>query len=177
MALPIGAGTYAIDTVHSQLGFRIGLLDISLIQGTFDRFGGALSVGESLADTAVTIEAETASLNTGNERRDHSAHAADFLDVARFPTLRFRSASIVEDGTRYAMQGDLTFRGATLPVTFDVSFNGSAFFPLDKCMHFGFSASTSISRSAFGMSYGVPLLSDRVELRAEVQFVQPPADA
>ena len=66
MSLDIPAGTYGIDTMHSQLAFSVTHLGISTIRGTFDRFSGWLAVGDSLADTSVTIEAEMASMNSGN---------------------------------------------------------------------------------------------------------------
>jgi polyisoprenoid-binding protein YceI len=70
MTLPIAPGSYGIDPVHSQIGFGITHLGISIIRGTFDRFGGALHVGDDLASTVVVVEAEAASLNTGSRARD-----------------------------------------------------------------------------------------------------------
>jgi polyisoprenoid-binding protein YceI len=84
--LPIPSGTYGIDTMHTQLGFAVTHLGISVIRGTFDRFSGWLAVGDSLADTSLTIEAEMASMNSGNELRDGHMHGPDFFDVASRPT-------------------------------------------------------------------------------------------
>jgi polyisoprenoid-binding protein YceI len=176
MSLPIAPGTYGIDTVHSQLGFSVTHLGISTVRGTFDRYSGALYVGESLADTVIAIEAEMSSINSGNVLRDEHVHNADFLDVANHPQMLFRSTAIEESGSGYSMTGDLTIRGTTLSVTFDASFNGSAIFPIDGSTHHGFCATGSISRSAFGVSYGVPLISDEVSLFLDVQFVEPLAD-
>jgi polyisoprenoid-binding protein YceI len=75
------------------------------------------------------------------------------------------------------MTGDLTIKGITHPVTFDVTFNGSNTFPLDDSTHFGFAATGLISRSSFGISYIVPLVSDEVKLSLDAQFVLPRADA
>jgi|SRR5689334_9079075 len=174
MSLPMTPGTYAIDQVHSQLGFAVKHLDISLVHGTFDRFSGALVVGASLAETMVTIDAEMDSINTGHPGRDDHVKNADFLDVTNHPKLSFRSTAITEKGNGYAMTGELTIKGLTHPVTLDVSYNGSAVFPPDKSTHFGFAALGTISRSAFGVSMGVPLVSDEVDLRFDVQFVLPP---
>lgn len=177
MSLPIDPGTYGIDTVHSQLAFGVKHLGISTVRGTFDRFAGALFVGETLADTVVTIEAEMASINSGNTMRDQHVHGAEFLDVANHPQMTFRTTSIVETATGYAMTGDLTIRGATLPATFQATYNGSAVFPVDKSTHHGFVATGTISRSAFGVSYGVPMVSDDVALTLDVQFVSAAVDA
>jgi len=177
MALPIAPGTYSIDTHHSQLGFAVTHLGISTIRGTFDRYSGALYVGQDLASTVVAIEAEMGSFNSGEAMRDEHMAGADFFDTAVHPQMNFRSTSIEEAGSGYTMTGDLTIKGITHPVTFDVNFNGSETFPMDHSTHFGFAASGLISRSAFGVSYGVPMVSDEVTLSLDVQFVLPKGDA
>ena len=91
MTLPIAPGTYGIDTNHSQLGFAVRHLGISIIRGTFDRYAGALYVGEDLPTTVVAIEAEMASINSGNRDRDEHMHATDWFDVANHPQMSFRS--------------------------------------------------------------------------------------
>lgn len=173
MSLPIPAGTYGIDAMHSQLGFSITHLGISIVRGTFDKYEGSLTVGASLADTVVTIDAEMASINSGNAMRDGHMHGEDFFDVANHPTMSFRSTSIEESDSGYAMTGDLTIKGITQSVTLATDYNGSGVFPMDKSTHFGFAARGNISRSAFGVSYGVPMVSDDVKLCLDVQFVQP----
>jgi polyisoprenoid-binding protein YceI len=177
VALPIAPGNYGIDTFHSQLGFSVRHLGISIIRGTFDRFSGALFVGDDLASTVVAVEAEMESINTGNRDRDQHMHGSDWFDTANHPQMSFRSTSIVDAAGNYTMSGDLTIKGITHPVTFDAKYNGSDIFPVDHSTHFGFEASGSISRSSFGVSYAVPLLSDEVKLTLDAQFVLPAADA
>ncbi len=173
MSLPIPTGSYGIDTTHSQLGFSITHLGISIIRGTFDKYDGSLTVGGSLADTTVSIDAEMASINSGNSMRDGHMHGEDFFDVANHPTMSFRSTAIEESDSGYAMTGDLTIRGITQSITLAAEYNGSGVFPMDQSTHFGFAARGTISRSAFGVSYGVPMVSDDVKLILDVQFVQP----
>ena len=177
MALPIAPGNYGIDTNHSQLGFSIRHLEISVIRGTFDRYSGALYVGDDLASTVVAIEAEMASINSGNRDRDEHMYSSDWFDVGNHPQMSFRSTSIVEAPGGYTMTGDLTIKSVTHPVTFNAIYNGSNTFPMDQSTHFGFEASGSISRSSFGVSYAIPLLSDEVKLTLAAQFILPPADA
>jgi polyisoprenoid-binding protein YceI len=177
MVLPIAAGTYGIDTNHSQLGFSVTHLGISTIRGTFDRYSGALHVGEDLAGTVVTVDAEMESINSGNRYRDEHMFGPDFFDTANHPQMTFRSTSIVDSGNGYAMTGELTIKGTTQEVTFEATFNGANTFPMDQSTHYGFAASGSISRTAFGVSYGVPLVSDEVKLTLDVQFILPRADA
>lgn len=173
MSLPIPSGTYGVDTMHTQLGFAVTHLGIALVRGTFDRFGGFLTVGDALDDTAINFEAEMASINSGNAMRDEHMHGADFFDVANHPQMQFVSTSVVDSGDGYELNGNLTIKGTTLPVTFKTTFNGAAVFPVDQSTHFGFTASGRISRSAFGVSYGVPMVSDDVDLVLSAQFVQP----
>jgi polyisoprenoid-binding protein YceI len=171
--LPIPPGTYGIDTMHTQIGFAVTHLGISVIRGTFDRFSGWLAVGDTLDDTSLTIEAEMASMNSGNTMRDEHMHGPDFFDVAGHPQMLFQSTSIAESGSGFALTGHLTVRGVTQEVTLDTTYNGSAVFPVDQSTHYGFSAGTTISRSAFGVSYAIPLVSDDVRLHLEAQFVDP----
>lgn len=173
MSLPIPSGTFGIDKMHSQLGFSVTHLGISLIRGTFDRFNGSLTVGDTLADTAITIEADMSSVNSGNPTRDQHIHGADFFDVANHPQMTFRSTSITESGSDYLMTGDLTIKGVTQSVTLNVGYNGSGVFPVDKSTHHGFGASGKISRSAFGISYGAAMVSDDVKLVLDAQFISP----
>jgi polyisoprenoid-binding protein YceI len=175
-SLPIPAGTYAIDDWHSQLGFSVRHLGISTVRGSFTKYAGSLVVGADLASTSVTIDAEMASAHTGNAGRDEHIQGADFFDSANHPTMSFRSTGIAEKGgSKYALTGDLTLRGVTKPVTLDVDFNGSNVFPMDQSTHVGFGATGTIKRTDFGVNYGVPLVSENVELHLEVQFVAPTA--
>jgi polyisoprenoid-binding protein YceI len=172
--LPIPSGTYAIDDWHSQLGFSVRHLGISTVRGSFDKYTGSLVVGDDLAATSVTIEAEMGSANTGNPGRDGHLQGEDFFDAANHPTMSFRSTSIADQGdNKFALTGDLTIRGTTKPVTLDVSFNGSGVFPMDQSTHVGFGATGTIKRTDFGVNYGVPLVSENVELNLDLQFVAP----
>ncbi|MEP7202192.1 MAG: YceI family protein [Ilumatobacteraceae bacterium] len=176
MGLPIEPDTYSIDPAHSQLGFAVTHLGISSLLGTFDRFTGELVVGETLANTSVMIDAEMASIHSGNSMRDEQLHGANYFDdVANHPTMQFRSTSITESRGEYTLPGDLTIKGTTLPVTFHVTYNGAAVFPMDGSTRHGFTAGGAISRSAFGVSYDVPVVSDEVKLSLNVEFVQPAA--
>lgn len=177
MGLPIEVGTYPIDTAHTQLGFSVIHLGISAVSGTFDEYRGELKVGEDLNDTSVTIDADMASINSGNPLRDERVHAADYLDVANHPRMSFRSTSIAESESGYALNGDLTIRSVTVPMTFDVTYNGRAIFPIDGTTHFGFTGRATISRSAFGVSQAFDVISDEVDLMLDVQFSRPEANA
>jgi polyisoprenoid-binding protein YceI len=172
MSLAIPPGTYPIDTMHTQLGFSVIHLGISVIRGTFDRFGGELTVGESLDETSVTIDAEMSSINSGNGMRDEHVWTEEWLHISDHTHMVFRSTSITESESGYTLTVDLTIKGTTQPVTIETSYNGSQVFPIDGSTHHGFSATATISRSAFGVSFGVPAVSDDVQLQLEAQFIQ-----
>jgi polyisoprenoid-binding protein YceI len=173
MGLPIRVGTYPIDAAHSQLCFSLIHIGISTIRGTFDEYSGELKVGDNLDDTSVTIDADVASINSGNPLRDENVHVAEYLDVANHPHMSFRSTSIAESDSGYALTGDLTIRNVTVPMTFDVTYNGEAIFPIDGSTHFGFTGRATISRSTFGVSHAPDVISDEVDLTIDVRFVRP----
>jgi len=176
MTLPIAAGIYGIDTNHSQLGFSVEHLGISLVGGTFDTFSGSLTVGDSLAATSLNVSADMGSVNTGNAARDEHLAGEGFFDLANHSEMTFSSTAITEVGGGYEVTGNLTIRGVTESVTLSGSYNGSGVFPADGSTHYGFSASGVINRSAFGVSAGVPLVTDEVTLALEAQFIEPAAD-
>ena len=173
MSLPIPAGTYGIDPMHTQIGFAVKHLGISTVRGTFDQFTGSLTVGTDLASTNVAVDATIGSVNTGNGGRDGHLQGAEFFDAENHPTMTFRSAGIDQSGDDYVLNGELTLRGVTKPVALAVTFNGTGVFPMDKSTRYGFEAVGEISRSDFGVSYGIPMVSDKVKLALDVQFVQP----
>ena len=173
MTLPIASGTYEIDKSHSQLGFSVTHLDISIVKGTFDVFTGSLIVGDTLTATAVSIDAEMASINTGNESRDQHLQGDTFFDAPNHPQMKFKSLSISESGDGYELTGELTIKGITETVTLTGAYNGSAVFPLDGSTHHGFSMSGIISRGAFDVSYGESMVTDEVKLTLEIQFIAP----
>ena len=141
------------------------------MHGCFDSFSSAMTVGDSLDATNISVEADMASVNTGNAMRDGHLHGGEFFDVANHPKLTFTSRGITASGDGYKLAGDLSIKGVSQPISLDVTFNGTAVSPVDKATRFGFSATGSLSRSAYGISYGVPMVSDEVALRLDAQFV------
>ncbi len=110
------------------------------------------------------------SLTTASEGLNRHMATADFLDAATHPTARFVSTHVMVDGTKAMIHGNLTLRGVTRPVTLDAEFVGAGANPRSAVETVGFHASTTINRSEFGMGYGVPMVSDAVELTISVAF-------
>lgn len=171
-------GTYAIDPSHSHVGFKIRHLVVSKVRGSFGAFTGTLRVADEPLDSSVEVSVDLASIDTGDEQRDGHLRSADFFDVERFPTMTFRSTGVRETGPgRYEVDGELSLRGVTRPVTLATTFEGSARDPFgnDKA---AFSATAKVNREEFGLTWnqaleaGGVLVGRDVDVEIEVQFVK-----
>ncbi len=169
-------GTWKIDPSHSEVGFSIRHLAISKVKGTFGTFEGTFVTTENPLDTRVTASAEVASVSTKDEGRDAHLRTGDFFDAEKYPTITFVSTKAREEGDRLLADGELTMRGVTKPVTFEIEFGG--FGPdLNGNYKAGLTASTVIKRADFGLSFNAPLetggvlLGDTVTITLELQAV------
>ena len=114
---------WTIDPAHSHVGFSIKHLMIATVRGSFTQVQGVVRVDESDPTTAeVDITIPTASVTTGEEKRDGHLRSADFFDVERFPNMTFRSKRVErKSGDSFRVVGDLTIRDVTRPVVWDVT--------------------------------------------------------
>jgi polyisoprenoid-binding protein YceI len=175
------AGTWKLDPAHSDVGFVVGHLVVSKVHGRFDAFSGTVVTDEDLARTSVRVSIESASVNTHLPVRDNQVRSADFLDAEHFPSITFASTGVRDEAGRYFVDGDLTIRGTTRPVTLDLDVNG---FSPDTfgATRVSFSATTTIDRNDFGVSFNAPipglnhamLLSDTVAINLDVEAVLQP---
>jgi polyisoprenoid-binding protein YceI len=166
--------TWSLDKGHSKIGFTVTHLLISEVDGNFKIFDAKItSAKDDLSDAVFELTAETNSLNTENERRDADLRSDHFFDVAKYPKLSFKSTSLKKvSGAKYTMAGNLTIKGITKPVTFDVTMNGPMSHPMTKKPTVGIKATTKINRKDFGVGASVPgaIVSEEVELRATGEF-------
>ena len=166
----IPAGTYALDPVHSELGFRVRHLGISNVDGTFNDFDGTIVVPASgLEGMTADITAQVASIDTDNERRNGHLRSEDFFAADEHPELTFRTTSVEPlGGNRFSMTGDLTMRGTTRPVTLEGEYLGTA--SVQGTQKIGFEASGELRRQDWGLSWdgtnevGEALVADTVTL-------------
>src|SRR5262245_44581678 len=114
------AGTWNIDPAHSEVTFAIRHL-MSKVRGSFTDFGGQVAIGDDLATSSVTAEIQMTSVSTRNADRDGHLRSAEIFDVANHPVMTFVTTG-VRDG--HLVDGELTIRGVTRPVTLEVEFNG-----------------------------------------------------
>lgn len=173
MSLAIPEGTYLIDPTHSYVGFSVAHLGISLVRGSFSAVEGALAVGTDLASTSVGLEIGIASINTGNDARDGHLLGSDFFDVDNHGSMTFASSQIDEAGSGHSLTGWLTIKGHREAVSLHVKYGGQAPFAMDGSTRYGFAASGTIQRSAFGLDYGAAMIADQVDLTIHAQFVNP----
>lgn len=176
-ALPNGltAGTWNVDVAHSEAAFTVRHAGIAKVRGTVAITEGAITVGEDLASSSVSVTLDPSTINTGNESRDGHLKTADFFEVESFPTWTFQSTSVTEDGGDYKIAGDLTIHGVTKPVVLETEFNGVANANGERA---GFSAEVEISRGDFGLTWnsaleaGGVLVSDKVKVAIELSAVK-----
>jgi polyisoprenoid-binding protein YceI len=171
------AGTYAIDPAHSSVEFVVRHL-LSKARGRFTEFNGEVVVGEGLEDSSANVEIVASSVNTNQEMRDNHLKSGDFLLSEEHPTITFRSTAVRPTGdTTFELDGDLTIRGITKPVTLDAEFAGSGVTGQGTPM-LGFSATTSIDREAFDITWNAALetggmmLGKKVEIQIDVELLK-----
>jgi polyisoprenoid-binding protein YceI len=172
------AGTWAIDPVHSEVSFVVRHMAVSKVRGRFDKFEGTIVTGEDPLASSVTATIDASSISTGQEQRDAHIRSADFFHIEDHPTFTFTSTGVKPDGDDFLLDGDLTIRGVSKPVTFKLEVGG---FGPDAFggTRAGFSATTEINRHDFGVSFngpipGVPggvIVSDKVNLHLEIEGV------
>jgi polyisoprenoid-binding protein YceI len=170
------AGTWAIDPVHSEVGFTVRHMMVSKVRGRFTAFSGEIVTGPDPLDSSVTAEIDLGSIITGNEQRDGHIRSADFFDVETHPTMTYRSTGVRHHGDGYVVDGKLTLKGVTRDVPLALELNG---FGPDAYggTRAGFTATAEISRSDFGVNWnaaiegGGVVVSDKVTIQLEIEAV------
>ena len=124
LALPAFAvaSTWTIDPDHSNVGFKVKHLMISHVKGSFDKYAGIVELNDTdITKSKVDVTIDTASVNTNVPKRDEHLRSADFFDVAKFPTMTFKSKKVATDGKdKLKVTGDLTLHGVTKEVVLNV---------------------------------------------------------
>lgn len=173
----VTAGTFTMDSAHSQVSWRANHLGFNDYFGLFGSPTGTLTLDPAKPSAAsVSIEIPIAQIGTSNADLTKHLLGADFFDAAKFPTATFRSTSVKvdKDGDEATVTGDLTIKGITKPVVLEVDFAGAGTAPpqMGGKLNIGFHAETRIKRSDFGISYGIPLVPDEIPLEISAAFAQ-----
>ena len=170
------AGTWTIDPVHSQVGFTVRHMMVSKVRGKFTEFSGELVTGDNPLDSRVSATIELPSIDTGNADRDNHIRSADFFETETFKTMTYRSTGLRDDGDDYVLDGELTLKGVTKPVSLKLELGGFGPDPYGGTRA-GFSATGEIKRSDFGVDFNAALetgglvVSDKVSLDLEIEAV------
>jgi len=176
--------TYTIDTTHSEISFTVRHMMFARVRGQFKKWTATLDYNPAdVARAKVRAEIDVASIDTREEQRDGHLKSGDFFDAEKFPKMTFAGKRIEAKGKgRYTLFGDLTIRDVTREVALDVEETGGGKDPWGN-QRLGFTLKGSINRGDWGLKWnqaletGGVLVSDKVDLEAEVQVVQAAATA
>jgi polyisoprenoid-binding protein YceI len=178
--LAASADTWQIDPVHTTVGFSVRHMTISTVRGQFNKVAGTITANDNDPATAV-IEAtiDTASIDTHSPDRDSDLKSANFLDVAKYSTMTFKSKKIEAAGPgKYNVVGDLTLHGVTKEVTLAVEATGAPIKDPWGNMRAGATATTTINRKDFGLTWnkmieaGGAVVGDAVAVEIDVEAVK-----
>lgn len=174
----IESGTWTIDKAHTSIEFVAKHLMVTKVRGHFESYEATVEIAEDLADSAISVTFDTASITTGAVDRDNHLRSSDFLDIDEHPQITFVSTDISRDGESWQVTGDLTIRGVTHPIVLDAVYEGTATDPWGR-EHVAFSASAQFDREAWGLTWNAALegggwlVSKDVRIQIEGQLVRP----
>ena len=179
MATPPSAlaqtSTWTPDKAHSEVDFSILHMSLSKVHGRFGNIGGEIVWNAAdVTKSTVNITIDVNTVDTGVAPRDADLKSAGYFDVAQFPTATFVSTSVAKTGSGLTVNGNLTVHGVTKPVLLQVEGPMGPVAGMGGKMHAGFSATTTVSRTAFGIGAKTPtaVLGDDVQLSIELDVAK-----
>jgi polyisoprenoid-binding protein YceI len=169
------AGTWQIDPAHSAAHFSVKHMMVSTVRGTMGKVTGTIEYdGSSAAGIKADVTVDVTGINTSNDSRDNDLRSPNFFDVAKYPTITFKSKRVDPAGQgKFKMIGDLTLHGVTKEVTFDVE-GPSAILKQPNGQRVGASATTTINRKDFGLAYSrmieaAPVVGDEIQIQVDLE--------
>jgi polyisoprenoid-binding protein YceI len=150
-------------------------MSLAHVRGHFGNIGGTIVLDESdITKSTVKVTIDVTTVDTGVARRDGDLKSPNFFDVAQYPTATFVSTAVVKNGDGLMVSGNLTLHGVTKPVVLQVEGPTGPVPGMDKKPHSGFSASTTISRTAFGIAAKYPsaVVGDDVKLTIDLDVAK-----
>jgi polyisoprenoid-binding protein YceI len=169
-------GTWDIDPLHSEVGFSVRHVMVSKVRGRFTRFEGSFVTAADPLQSSAAATIDMTSIDTNNPTRDDDLRSSNFFEVDQYPQMSYRSTGVRAGGEQFIIDGELTAHGVTRPVPLQVEVNGFGPDPYGntRC---GFTATGSLSRRDFGMTFNVTLqgggvmVGDRIDIAIEVEGV------
>ena len=180
LAVPLAQAqttTWTPDPAHTEVDFTVLHMSLSKVHGRFGKVTGVLHYDAAdVTKSSVQITIDVTGVDTGVAMRDNDLKSANFFDVAQFPTATFTSTSVTRSGSGLAIAGNLTVRGITKPVTLQVDAPIGPMKGMGNKQHIGFSATTTVDRTAFGLGVKYPnaAISDAIQLSIDMDAVQQP---
>jgi polyisoprenoid-binding protein YceI len=172
------AQTWYLDPPHSAAQFSVKHMGISTVRGSFTKLSGVVQDNPDVSKSSVKVTIDADSVDTRVEMRDKDLRSDHFFDVAKYPKITFQSTKVESAGAgKLKVTGDLTLHGVTKPVVLDVDGPTPPFKDPKGKLHRGISATTTINRSDFGMTYGTGMIGDEIAIQLDVEIVDqaPPA--
>jgi polyisoprenoid-binding protein YceI len=167
------ADTYSIDPNHTHATFAFQHLGFSTFHGKVPARTGTIVLDRSAKTGKIDVEFDPKALVTGVPKFDEHLRSGDFFEVAKHPSATFKSSKLTfENDAPKEVQGELTIKGITKPVTLRVNLFHCGDHPMAKVPACGANATASIKRSDFGMSYALPAVPDEIALEIEVEAMQ-----
>lgn len=173
------SAAYTIDATHASAQFSVRHLMVSNVKGTFQKFTGeAVWDPANLAAAKLEATIDVASVNTNEPKRDAHLRSADFFDAAKHPTMTFQSTKFFRSGNQLKMTGNLTIKGVTKEVTFDIDGPTPEIKDPRGKIRMGASATATINRRDFGLNYnalletGGVVVGDEVKILLEAELVR-----
>jgi polyisoprenoid-binding protein YceI len=173
----IPAGTWSVDPTHSRVGFVARHMMVTKVRGSFSEYSADVTIGEDPLESTVAAIVQMSSIETGNADRDGHLRTNDFFDIEQFPTMSLQSTGFKQDGSGFTMLADLTIKGVTQPVEFELEFDGVGQDPWGGTRA-GFTANTTINRRDFGIEWnaalesGGVLVGEKVQIELDIQLVK-----
>jgi polyisoprenoid-binding protein YceI len=167
--------TWTSDPNHSEVDFSISHMTVSNVHGRFGHVNATIAFNDAdVSKSTVTATIDVTGVNTGEDARNNHLKSPDFFDVATYPSATFTSTSVTKTGNGLAINGNLTLHGVTKPVVLTADGPRGPAPGMDHKPHAGFSATTIISRSAFGIGAKFPaaVVGDDVKLDIELEVVK-----
>jgi polyisoprenoid-binding protein YceI len=170
---------WQVDGAHSSVNLTVRHMVISKVRGHFAKWNAKLALDTAnLTRSSVEVEIDAASIETGVADRDNHLRSPDFLDVQKYPALRYKSRRVeAPSSDRLRVVGDLTIRNVTREVVLDVEYGGQGKDPWGN-QRIGFTATASLNRKDFGLTWnqaletGGVLVADRVDIEIELQAIK-----
>jgi polyisoprenoid-binding protein YceI len=168
--------TWQVDSAHTSSQFAVKHLGISTVRGQFAKTTGQIQLDEKdITKSQVEVTVDTTTIDTRVAARDNDVKGPNYLDVAQFPTMTFKSKSAASAGDgKLKLTGDLTLHGVTKEVTFDVDGPSATITDPWKNLRRGASATTTINRHDFGINGGGVAVGDNVTITIDLEFIRKP---